>query len=647
MARAWFMQNYGVKAEDVFEIHNQTQQGSMDAYRQLFKLLRQSSTRTLFVHIMTGHGVQYRGQQTLLVNEEHIWSKEATQNGRKRTYKDYNHFYRRFGAEAEIRSLAIQFTHSYHLGVFVCCRELEKKEYNYYTRSEAWRILQETVRAYETKTKVSILDQQRTYNPAKLEDALDPAIGEEVKQQELGRGRDALASPLQCSNFAMIYGTKPQTIPGQATKMLSSLFENILNKQDKVTLSVEFPGVLSQIRTDDANFELSLSNTIQKLTLYAKESTHKPLMTQFTNTVGKSIGVVFINNSSQGKLYRPGNYVDPRLNNRTHALSVDQELEATLGMFHDLRIVDVRTIEDRSKEDIITEFERLRQEAVDYENNHIAKEVLTIFVRWIGFDFVGADFAASVGLLEGADCRVVKFAEQEYAFKRHGLTVEGQPVCVDDYCLWLANVPSCHVVLIQDQSAKNAVLEGDVDWSEGLHELKLTETHGLQRFSSYHSRPPAIHLQLKELNRLVKEAGQPVFYIPDVFYTPEFGADRAAWMTKSIDRRITFDLRNEGQKRNEFQTDISFKKELDLWEDKPQIVASEEVSVGSGSNSVVYHLPQQQQIMHVIQKSSEPSVLFEFYDDTPPFAKKQIQFEVPVSGEAKSLVMTDLRSPQD
>ena len=81
-----------------------------------------------------------------------------------------------------------------------------------------------------------------------------------------------------------------------------------------------------------------------------------------------------------------------------------------------------------------------------------------------------------------------------------------------------------------------------------------------------------------------------MFYIPDVFYTPEFGADRSAWMTKSIDRRITFDLRNEGQKRNEFQTDISFKKELDLWEDKPQIVASEEVSVGSGSSSVVYHL---------------------------------------------------------
>lgn len=99
-----------------------------------------------------------RGQQTLLVNEEHIWPKESAKNATKRTYRDFNHYYKRFAAEQEIRSLAIQFTHSYHLGVFVCSRELEKKEYNYYTTSEAYRILAETIRAFETKTKISILD---------------------------------------------------------------------------------------------------------------------------------------------------------------------------------------------------------------------------------------------------------------------------------------------------------------------------------------------------------------------------------------------------------------------------------------------------------------------------------------------------------
>ena len=118
--------------------------------------------------------------------------------------------------------------------------------------------------------------------------------------------------------------------------------------------------MLSQIRTDDANFELSLSNTIQKLTLYHKNSTHKPLMTQFKNTVGKAIGVIVINNASKNKVYNPGNFKDPKLNNRMHALSVEQELEATMSMFRDLKIdANVRTIEDKSKKDIIKEFERL------------------------------------------------------------------------------------------------------------------------------------------------------------------------------------------------------------------------------------------------------------------------------------------------
>ena len=121
----------------------------------------------------------------------------------------------------------------------------------------------------------------------------------------------------------MIYGTKPAHQVGSETKMLNNLFENILNKQDKVTLSVEFPGVLSQIRTDDANFELSLSNTIQKLTLYHKDSTHKPLMTQFKNTVGKAIGVIIINNGSLNRNYSPGTFKDPKLNYRSHTLSVE------------------------------------------------------------------------------------------------------------------------------------------------------------------------------------------------------------------------------------------------------------------------------------------------------------------------------------
>ena len=62
-------------------------------------------------------------------------------------------------------------------------------------------------------------------------------------------------------------------------------------------------------------------------------------------------------------------------------------------------------------------------------------------------------------------------------------------------------------------------------------------------------------------------------------------------MKDNVTERMTFDLRNEGQKRNEFQSDKSFKKDLDLWEDKPQIIASEEIDKEKVSNSVVYQIP--------------------------------------------------------
>ena len=94
-------------------------------------------------------------------------------------------------------------------------------------------------------------------------------------------------------------------------------------------------------------------------------------MTQFKNTVGKAIGVIVINNASKNKAYNPGNFKDPKLNNRMHALSVEQEIEATMSMFRDLKIdANVRTIEDKSKKEIIKEFERLHSEAIEFDSHH-------------------------------------------------------------------------------------------------------------------------------------------------------------------------------------------------------------------------------------------------------------------------------------
>ena len=51
-----------------------------------------------------------------------------------------NHFYRRLEAEKIITNLAQAFSHSYHLGVFLCSKGDAKIDYKLYSASEAKRI---------------------------------------------------------------------------------------------------------------------------------------------------------------------------------------------------------------------------------------------------------------------------------------------------------------------------------------------------------------------------------------------------------------------------------------------------------------------------------------------------------------------------
>ena len=56
------------------------------------------------------------------------------------------------------------------------------------------------------------------------------------------------------------------------------------------------------MKTDDASFELAVSNSIEKLTLYHRSSAYKY---SYKNVVGKSIGMVFVNSATLNKDYNP------------------------------------------------------------------------------------------------------------------------------------------------------------------------------------------------------------------------------------------------------------------------------------------------------------------------------------------------------
>ena len=131
------------------------------------------------------------------------------------------------------------------------------------------------------------------------------------------------------------------------------------------------------MKTDDADFELSVSNNIQKLSLYHKDSLYKPF---YENPVSNSIGVIFINTHSKGFKYA-----------KNHAErdyeAIKEQIHQTEGLFDILHIPkqNVRIFYDKSKAEIVEQFQSLQKEALKSRANR--KGVLAIIVRWIGWDF--------------------------------------------------------------------------------------------------------------------------------------------------------------------------------------------------------------------------------------------------------------------
>ena len=111
---------------------------------------------------------------------------------------------------------------------------------------------------------------------------------------------DQIEKDLKHSNFCMIFGTTPANQVLLETKMVENLLDHIILKQHPKLKIVEFPSVLEQIRTDDAKFELAVSNTIKKLTLYHRSSVYKR---KYENVVSKSIGLIFVNTGTKNLPY--------------------------------------------------------------------------------------------------------------------------------------------------------------------------------------------------------------------------------------------------------------------------------------------------------------------------------------------------------
>ena len=89
--------------------------------------------------------------------------------------------------------------------------------------------------------------------------------------------------------------------------MITDFIKNIWKRQHVKKLYVRFPDCLDQMKTVDANFETAISNTIQKLDLYHRESIFKSVYHQ---AAINTIGVIFVNTQSIDNNYYDDNLIN-------------------------------------------------------------------------------------------------------------------------------------------------------------------------------------------------------------------------------------------------------------------------------------------------------------------------------------------------
>ena len=160
----------------------------------------------------------------------------------------------------------------------------------------------------------------------------------------------------------------------------------------------------------------------------------------------------------------------------------------------------------------------MHEESINFERENYGK-VLVFLIRWIGWDtkiyndqeYLKYNFNPAL-----STPRNFIFGTSEYKKDRFGITIHGELVCIEDYCVHLANQDQTHVILIQDLNEHNKYVENHVEWNKAYFELNLKDNTGLGRFCFYQSSPLKINDLFKKLAEWSTDKSTGVLLMPDM-----------------------------------------------------------------------------------------------------------------------------------
>ena len=178
--------------------------------------------------------------------------------------------------------------------------------------------------------------------------------------------------------------------------------------------------------------------------------------------------------------------------------------------------------------------------------------------------------------------------DNSHYFKWLELTYYGEPICINEYATRIAQCSeSVHVIQLNDfQADLPSTLKGQhIDYNCEAYELVLNERPGHVRFTF--ANECNIEQTANKFKIRRNEHKIHVFQIPYHLQNVA-NEDTVAWEEIDEPDQVIFDLRDPYEKEAaQFnQTCRTFKKAVDLWEEKPRLVAYEETIPTKWKSSV-------------------------------------------------------------
>ena len=224
-----------------------------------------------------------------------------------------------------------------------------------------------------------------------------------------------------------MFGTPPSALVDKDSNMVDEVAAIVLERYEKVNFGLCIPRCFDDLKSKDANFETSQSNTLQPLILFYTN-----------NIVSETVCAIFVHTKVKNL-----NYIE-----------AEERGNWQMELFRDVlefKKEEVNIYKDKSKKEIIEILGKLKARADKFQEEKEDNKVLAIAVINIGF-CLDLDYQPHTEIANQANYVAPDYSTKDYSQSEefYALTTEGEPICLTEFTCDIAKNKKVHIIQLYD-----------------------------------------------------------------------------------------------------------------------------------------------------------------------------------------------------